>query len=81
MHLFKQLVGRAHKYMILWAIAISKQASCIFLNKPDSIRIVTFCYTCAFDAFLSEIPMTPSFTIGRIADHVGRRVTIEGWLS
>lgn len=51
------------------------------LNKPDSIRIVTFCYTCAFDAFLSEIPMTPSFTIGRIADHVGRRVTIEGWLS
>ncbi|HRO91263.1 MAG TPA: OB-fold nucleic acid binding domain-containing protein, partial [Promineifilum sp.] len=24
--------------------------------------------------------MTPSFTIERIADHVGERVTIEGWL-
>jgi len=46
----------------------------------NSIRKSTFCYTSRFDAILLEIFMTTTFTIERIADHVGQRVTVQGWL-
>lgn len=42
--------------------------------------MATFCYTSSFDAILLEKFMTTSFTIERIADYVGQRVTVQGWL-